>query len=108
MAQARVALASVLGTVDSVATSIGRTFDTVTTGVNMVHALAANAAKHQKLRHAAEESSFEERLKEEISLIDTQRQLEIRQFMAQSVEHAELFQSNFDRIQKAIDDAKSS
>lgn len=108
MATARVALSSVLSTVDSAATAVSQTFNTITTGVDMVHALAANAAKHQKLRHAAEDSSFEAALAEEISMIDTTRQLEIIQFMNQSNDHKEIFTSNLNRIQKAIEDAKSA
>lgn len=106
MATTRVALSSVLGTVTSVATAVGTTFETATDGIGMLHSLVKNAARHQTLRHAAEESSFEARLIEELSMSDTVRQLEIKTFTDKSQDHLNLYLANEKRVTAAINVAK--
>jgi phage terminase large subunit-like protein len=102
MATARVALGSVLGTVSSVAGSIGTVANTLTTGVDMVNDWATNARLNQRKRTALNEVHADKRMLTELTTEMTNLDIEIEEFCSKSEAHAKLFNENFKVLEQAL------
>ena len=105
MTTARQTIGTIFGAVSSAASVIGTTCDSMTTAVDMGHEAITNAARHQKLRNAARESSFEMAMTMELAMEDTQREAEIIEF-CKTPELEKIFTKHERRIAAALAKAK--
>lgn len=80
-ANASTALKSVLGTVNSVATAVGSTFDIVTSGVGMAHNFVENASIRQNQRSTIESHIYLRELKAESGLRVMRLNDSVREFV---------------------------
>lgn len=101
-ATARLTLGSVLGTVESAATSISSVFDTATKGINMANKYVSDASKKQNIRSIVDMHDFQNKLAEEKAMEETLRKKTILEFTNQSEENKNLFENAFNRINELL------
>lgn len=106
MTTARATVASVLGSVTSVANTITTTFGTVEGSVAMLNELVVNAQRHQKMRNAGLEAVFERRIKAELSAEQARMELTILKERNSDKQFADLFDAAYAEIESAINAVK--
>jgi hypothetical protein len=102
MASSRLAIGSVLGTVASVANSIGTVADTITTGISMLNDTATAARERQLDTIAANKADYEDRIAEELGEEIMKRRIRIEELVATSPLHAKHYNEAYDKIKAAI------
>lgn len=102
-ATARLTLGSVLGTINSAATSVSSVFDTTTKAINMANKYVSDAADKQRIRSIVDMHDFTEKLSEEKAMEETLRKKTILEFTSQSKDNEELFNSAYNRIKDLIE-----
>ena len=94
-------LKTVLGTVNSVATAVGSTFDIVTEGVAMGHAFVENASLDQKDRHIIHRALYRKELKAEAGLRRIRLNDTVREYVGNDpnrIEEWKLIESEIDAL----------
>lgn len=102
MANTRMTLGAVLGSVQEAATSVSATFNTVTKGVNMLNRYVSDAAEKQQVRSVIDMHDFKEKLVEEKAMEETMRKKQILEFTNQSEINKELYQASYNRLQELL------
>ena len=98
MANARLTLGAVLGTVSTAANTVSTVLNTATASVSMLDQFVQDAVIKQKARSIADMDSFIADLAEEKSQERSIRQRAVLDFCRQSEEHAQLYTENYNRI----------
>lgn len=106
MATARMTIGTVLATVSDAANAVSTVLGATTKAVGMLDQYVSDAANKQQIRSIVDMESFETRLQEEVAIEDTERQVQLIKFKDQSKDHTELFEKNFDRIGKLLQDRR--
>lgn len=102
MSTARMTFGTVLGTVSTTAVAVSTVIGTGVKGINMLEKFVDDAAEKQTLRSKLDMESFQVRLVEEVAMEDTERGLKLEEFMSKTPKHAELYKSNYERLQKIL------
>ena len=102
MASSRLALNSVLGTVASLANSVGSIANTITTGIESVNDLAVNYRTNQQVRIKLDRVDFIDRMIEEKSEEVTLRQVRIEEYLAQNPTHLPIFNAAKAKFEAAL------
>jgi hypothetical protein len=107
MTTARQTIGNILGSVNSVASTLTTTFSTLEGGMLMAHELVINAQRHQKIRNAALECNFEEHLALELATERATIQNTILKQRNSDKEFGALFDTAYSEIKTSITEAKS-
>lgn len=107
MTNARQTVASILGSVNSVASTVTTTFSAVEGSMSMLNELVTNAQRHQKIRNAALECNFEEHLALELATERATIQNTIQKQRNSDTQFAALFDTAYSEIKESISAAKS-
>jgi len=73
----------------------------------MLDTYVSDMSNKQKLRSLVDMESFSVKLQEEVAMEDTERQLKIQEFIDQSADHKNKYESNFNRIGSIIAEFKT-
>lgn len=88
MSTTRLSFGAVLGTVQSAATTLTTTLDTVSVAVGMATSFVSQAADNQRLRQIADKEDFVENLIMEKSEQRATAHLKAEKFISKSADHA--------------------
>ena len=97
MTTTRLAFGSILGTVQSAATTVTGTLDTMSTAVGMATAFVNQAADNQRIRQIADKEDFLETLIMEKAEQRATAHLKADQFCAKSEQHSAHYNSAYNR-----------
>lgn len=96
MSTTRLSFGAVLGTVQSAATTITATLDTVSTAVGMATSFVTQAADNQRLRQIADKEDFIENLIMEKAEQRATAHLKAEKFISKSAQHAEHYKASYE------------
>lgn len=102
VANTRMTLGAVLGTIATTANTVTSTFDAVNKAIGMGNTAVSAAASRQKLRVSVDEHTYKTTLIREKAQEETEAKLKVLEFCAQSSDHADLYQSSFDDLMAVI------
>lgn len=102
MTTSRLAFGSILGTVQSAATTVTTSLDTVSTAVGMATAFVNQAADNQRIRQIADKEDFLESLIMEKAEQRATAHLKAQSFMAKSEQHRETYKSAYETYTKLL------
>lgn len=102
MSTTRLTFGAALSTVTDTLTVVSTVANVATKSVSMLDTFVTNAANDQKIRMKLNSASKVETMIEETALADTQRQLKIAQFCADS-DTATLYKSNEARLRALLE-----
>lgn len=101
MANLRLTLGAVFGAVTGAADAVTNTLNAANTGVGMLSRYVSDAAEHQTVRAKYDNKVFAATVKQEKAKELTVSRLEIKQFISQSQDHAELYEAAFNELDDA-------
>lgn len=104
MSTTRLSFGAVLGTVQSAATTITASLDTVSTAVGMATSFVTQAADNQRLRQIADKEDFVENLIMEKAEQRSVAHLKAEKFISKSPDHARLYGAAYDKFTKLLRD----
>lgn len=107
MANVRMTIGTVLGTVSDSAVAVSTILGTGIKGINMLDEYVNEAALKQKKRSLIEMSSFETKLMEEVAQEDSVRQLQVQEFMDKTPAHRKLYIANYNRLGKILAESRN-
>lgn len=99
MANLRLTLGAALGAIAATADAVTNTVGAANTAVGMLNRTVSDAASNQQVRSKYDQQIFAKTVKQEKAKELTVSRLEIKQFMAQSADHAELYEAAFDELE---------
>lgn len=102
MSTTRLSFGAVLGTVQSAATTITATLDTVSTAVGMATSFVSQAADNQRLRQIADREDFVENLIMEKAEQRATAHLKAEKFIAKSADHAKHYEQSYRTFTKLL------
>lgn len=102
MSTTRLSFGAVLGTVQSAATSLTATLDTVSTAVGMATSFVTQAADNQRYRQIADKEDFIENLIMEKSEQRSIANLKVEKFVQKSPDHAKHYKAAYDKFTKLL------
>ena len=103
VATTRLTIGSVLGTINTAATTVSSTLDAVGAGIGMLNASVTKAATEQRIRHAVDVNEFKSRLVVEVSMERAQRERAVVDFCSDKQNEA-LFKKAFDELSNIVKD----
>lgn len=106
MSTTRLSFGAVLGTVQSAATTLTSTLDTVTTAVGMATSFVSQAADNQRLRQIADKEDFVENLIMEKAEQRTLSNLKVEKLISKSADHAKHYSAAYAKFTKLLRDPK--
>ena len=104
-ATVRMTAGTLLGTVNSAATTVADTFGTATKAVGMLNRYVIKQADKQIIRDKLEMHEFTNKLIEETAMQEAIRQKQILDF-CKDEQNKELFSNAYDRLSKILADSK--
>ncbi len=102
MSTTRLSFGAVLGTVQSAATTVTATLDTVSTAVGMATSFVSQAADNQRLRQIADKEDFIEALIMEKAEQRATAHLKAEKFCGKSTEHAKHYGEAYKRYESLL------
>ena len=96
-ATVRMTAGTLLGTVNSAATTVAYTFGTATKAVGMLNSYVSTMAKKQAIRTKLEMHTFENKLAEETAMTETLRKKSLEEF-CKDPENARIYNAEYSRI----------
>lgn len=106
MSTTRLSFGAVLGTVQSAATTVTTTLDTVAVAVGMATTFVTQAADNQRLRQIADREDFVENLIMEKSEQRTLSNLKVEKLISKSPDHAKHYSAAYAKFTKLLRDPK--
>ena len=106
MSTTRLSFGAVLGTVQSAATTVTTTLDTVAVAVGMATTFVTQAADNQRLRQIADKEDFVENLIMEKAEQRAISHLKAEKFVAKSSDHNRLYSAAYTKFTKLLRDPK--
>lgn len=100
MANAKVAMSSILETVAATANSVSSLINTTTKGVGMLDALVSKVSTEQKLRYKAEADMFVLGLVRESAERQALADIKVVEFCDKSPAHKAMYTKHYDRFSK--------
>lgn len=101
MANLRLTLGAVFGAVTGAADAVTNTLNAANTGVAMLSRSVSDASERQVVRAGFDSKVFKATVKQEKAKELTVSRLEIKQFIAQSADHATLYEAAFNELEVA-------
>jgi len=102
MSNTRVTFGAILNTIQSTATMLTNTLDTVNTGVGMATTYVTDAADNQRMRSTADKESFLEDLVREKSYEESQSNLKVQKFCLQSADHKQFYEAAYTKYSNLL------
>ena len=94
----RQALSAIMGTVQTTAHTVSNTIGAVNQSVGMLNKLVSDAAERQTVRSTLDNAIFVKTLHQEKAKELTESRIGVKKFMAQSQEHASMYESAFNEL----------
>lgn len=107
MANPRLALSSVFGTVASVAGSVGAVANTITTGIESINDLVTDLRSKQQERLVLSRVDYSDRLLEEMSEDIMQRRARIEEYLDANPKHKVLFNEAHAKLALALEEHRN-
>lgn len=102
MSTTRLSFGAVLGTVQSAATTVTATLDTVSTAVGMATSFVTQAADNQRMRQVVDKEDFIENLIMEKAEQRATAHLKAERFISKSPEHAKHYENAYKTFTKLL------
>lgn len=102
MANARVALSSVLGTVTDTANAFSSVVQTGADGIDMLHNFVKHKKREQSLFYAADDANMIARVEEKAAMEMSERRKEISKWIKSDPENAEIFESSIAQVRASM------
>lgn len=96
-ATVRMTAGTLLGTVNSAATTVADTFGTATKAVGMLNSYVSTMAEKQSIRTKLEMHTFVNKLAEETAMVETLRKKNIEEFCKDEL-NARIYNAEYDKI----------
>lgn len=96
-ATVRMTAGTLLGTVNSAATTVADTFGTATKAVGMLNSYVSTMADKQAIRTKLEMHTFVNKLAEETAMVETLRKKNIEEF-CKDTDNARIYNAEYDKI----------
>lgn len=93
---------TVLGAVTSAAGSISSLFETTNLAIGMGHKAVATASEKQAISTDYDLAAYEENLHKSVAIDQARQNSEIKAFLTERPENADLFKSSFDNIAELV------
>lgn len=103
-ATARMSIGSAFGAITNAADSVASIFGTTNKAIGMLDTFVSDAAKHQKMRSAANTGDFKRKLEQDKAMEDTQRKKTIREFIGNDQQIASDFQESLTHYKELLKD----
>ena len=94
----RKALGAIMGTVTTTANTVTSTIDAANKGVGMLNKMVSDAADRQQTRSVLDNHIYTATLHQEKAKELTESRLEVKKFMSQSDDHADMYQTSFQEL----------
>jgi hypothetical protein len=91
-------LAVSMGAITSIASSVGALFETTNKGISMLHRAVDTAAEKQSIGTDYDLAVYETNLHKAVSIEQARQNAEIKAFLTEKPENAQLFESSFNDI----------
>lgn len=98
----RQALGAIMGTVQTTANTISNTIGAANSAIGMLNKSVSDAAERQAIRSTLDNAIFTKTLHQEKAKELTESRLQVKQFMAQSEDHASMYQKSFEELEAIL------